>query len=509
MKRRIATEIAVMLLLLSVSSMQLLIPVARATGYDYDYGPASVLYASEWQQRNQDIDQLDYAFPQIYDLFEELMTYDYHTYGHLYEMRQSWDWNTVSSQISDFENDHEWGAVFYYGHMGMEEIQHPYYHYGFHEAGQRTGPAPDVIWDEDIYDYTDDVHNFVFLWVCENGRSPGDDEPEPHGMSYCWFRRNLAYNGYSYPDAGPDCFIGFTGASPCLADGMGTYTYPYGENIYKFWLIFFYYFALSGYSIKGALDQASYMVEYDGYWLDSNNRLSQGYEYYFPGWQGPGDPPEGQEEMWEEGWSFGQMKIYGNGNINLPEEWVMDWPSTPSVSGPTSGEGNTSYQFSAVSTDPFGHNIRYTFDWGDGSPQTVTGWYSSGATAYASHSWSSEGQYSVKVKAQCSNGGWSGWSSPRTINIGDLVTLTVYAYNQYYQYGYVPLFIDEEYVGTTGYSYSVTAGNHEIYVASPLYDGHYHVFYCYYYDGNYDYNNPTTLSVTSDKTITAYYYSYY
>jgi len=90
-------------------------------------------------------------------------------------------------------------------------------------------------------------------------------------------------------------------------------------------------------------------------------------------------------------------------------------------------------------------------------------------------------------------------------------SLTVLAYNQYSEPGYVPLYIDSQYVGTTGYAYSVTDGNHQIYVESPLTDwySYYHEFQYYYYDGNYNYNNPMTLSVTSDKTVTAYYYSYY
>jgi hypothetical protein len=89
-------------------------------------------------------------------------------------------------------------------------------------------------------------------------------------------------------------------------------------------------------------------------------------------------------------------------------------------------------------------------------------------------------------------------------------SLTVNAVNQYGQAGYVPLYIDGGYVGTTGYSYTVTAGSHQVYVESPLTDGYsyYHVFQYYYYDGNYNYDNPMSLSVTSDKTVTAYYYSY-
>jgi hypothetical protein len=89
-------------------------------------------------------------------------------------------------------------------------------------------------------------------------------------------------------------------------------------------------------------------------------------------------------------------------------------------------------------------------------------------------------------------------------------SLTVLAYNQYSEPGYVPLYIDSQYVGTTGYAYSVTDGNHQIYVEDPVFDGYFfHYFDHYYYDGGSDYNNPTTLSVTSDKTVTAYYNSWY
>jgi hypothetical protein len=66
------------------------------------------------------------------------------------------------------------------------------------------------------------------------------------------------------------------------------------------------------------------------------------------------------------------------------------------------------------------------------------------------------------------------------------------------------------YYGTTEYTYLITAGTHKIYVQSPLTGPHYiHGFIYYSYDGIFNTNNPMTLSITSDKTITAYYYSYY
>jgi hypothetical protein len=87
-------------------------------------------------------------------------------------------------------------------------------------------------------------------------------------------------------------------------------------------------------------------------------------------------------------------------------------------------------------------------------------------------------------------------------------TLTVYAFNQYYTAGEVPLEIDDEYVGPTMYGYTVTDGVHKVYVPEfidqPPYG--YHMF------DHFDYGAGTTpiyVTVTSDLLITAYYYSYY
>jgi hypothetical protein len=88
--------------------------------------------------------------------------------------------------------------------------------------------------------------------------------------------------------------------------------------------------------------------------------------------------------------------------------------------------------------------------------------------------------------------------------------LTVYAYDQYDDALFLPVYIDGNYVGNTFSSYGVTSGTHEIYVETPFYwymsqnDVQY-----YYYDddgGTYNYDNPMSLSITSDMEITAYYY---
>jgi len=97
----------------------------------------------------------------------------------------------------------------------------------------------------------------------------------------------------------------------------------------------------------------------------------------------------------------------------------VNTPNTPSTpSGPVTGYRGTSYSYTTSTTDPNGDSLKYEFDWGDGTTYT-TDWYTSGATASASHSWGSLGTYYVKVRAYDATGAWSSWSPSLTINIVD------------------------------------------------------------------------------------------
>jgi len=81
-------------------------------------------------------------------------------------------------------------------------------------------------------------------------------------------------------------------------------------------------------------------------------------------------------------------------------------------------------------------------------------------------------------------------------------TLTVLCYDQYNNPGSVALYIDGYYVGTTMDDYLVTEGQHTLEVPTQV---GYHIFYAWYYDDSYHYNNPTTVSVYANKTVTACY----
>jgi len=78
-------------------------------------------------------------------------------------------------------------------------------------------------------------------------------------------------------------------------------------------------------------------------------------------------------------------------------------PSSPTIYGPTSVVINANNLFSAVSTDPDGNDITYTFDWGDGTKDSKN--FGSGYLYSVYHSWSISGIYTIKVTADDNKGG--------------------------------------------------------------------------------------------------------
>ena len=123
----------------------------------------------------------------------------------------------------------------------------------------------------------------------------------------------------------------------------------------------------------------------------------------------------------------GQFNYIPGNPIIAQFDWITCYqpscipPGNPlSPSGPISGVTGTSYSYSTSATDPGGDQVKYTFDWGDGTIQTETGLVNSGTTASATHSWSAAGSYPVKAMATDSYGATSGWSEelPVTISMG-------------------------------------------------------------------------------------------
>ncbi len=77
------------------------------------------------------------------------------------------------------------------------------------------------------------------------------------------------------------------------------------------------------------------------------------------------------------------------------------------------------HRFRATAADPDGDQVQLVFRWGDGSGDHTTEFVAPGAGVEAEHTYSSEGDYAVRVQARDEKGAESPWSEPFTIRIRD------------------------------------------------------------------------------------------
>jgi hypothetical protein len=224
--------------------------------------------------------------------------------GAIYEWR-------VHSQAEDCEENHPTTAIFYHGHAGKINITNniedgPWRYFIYEQRSQGYQGIPTTVDDwQDVYPYTENNHRFVFLWACMQGDEVGGYTSGYHrGMPYTWsHRNNLSTDGYADPDTGNYIFIGFENISKSLSE------WPTVNDTYKNWLVFFYYYATSGYSIHQALDKASELVWYDteGWQYFYQTPLYQGYNATNPYYPAQGEP-----------WYWSYLHVYGNGDRTLP-----------------------------------------------------------------------------------------------------------------------------------------------------------------------------------------------
>jgi hypothetical protein len=293
---------------------------------------------------------------------------------------------------------------------------------------------------------------------------------------------HISADGFSDPDMGSQVYIGFPFGSASL---MQKIPYPYGNNPHYYWIYSFFWYALNNdISVNQALDSATAMV--DGTYFKYSS-LHTGFTAYW--WNAD---PETMEDC--------TMAVYGNGNIHLknyapPSHSV----AVRSLNGPSSGDIDVSYQFSASAADSQDHEVRYLFDWGDNTT-TLTDYYPSYATINVNHTWSSQDEFSVKVKAQCDNGGvWSDWSNPRKIQIGAFYWLFVDAYWQGMGWEMNPgVYVDNQWVGDAPVSVRVESGYHYVEVDDIW-------GYWRFVEFSGGLGNPAYIPLYSDTGLTAYY----
>jgi len=106
-----------------------------------------------------------------------------------------------------------------------------------------------------------------------------------------------------------------------------------------------------------------------------------------------------------------EFQLFGDPTLMVADDSTPpDKPEIPS--GPNSGRRNKEYSFSTVSSDIDGDNLFFRFSWGDEEYSEWIGPFNSNETCTKSHSWSTAGNYTVKVIAKDSNGVMSNWSDP-------------------------------------------------------------------------------------------------
>ncbi len=109
------------------------------------------------------------------------------------------------------------------------------------------------------------------------------------------------------------------------------------------------------------------------------------------------------------GYDMWLIKV-SQGNGTLP-------PLKPTINGPTTGTVNNEYPYTSSTTDPEGNQVFYWFDWADGTNSGWLGPYNSGEECNAFHTWTSKGNYEIKVKAKDIYGAESNWSDPLPITM--------------------------------------------------------------------------------------------
>jgi hypothetical protein len=106
-----------------------------------------------------------------------------------------------------------------------------------------------------------------------------------------------------------------------------------------------------------------------------------------------------------------------NANMDIIAYFVTNHPpATPAAPiAPEIDTAGTDHTITAQTTDADSDQILYFFDFGDGTNSSWLGPYASGAVANATHTWATDGQYQIKVKAKDVWGNTNNnWSEPTT-----------------------------------------------------------------------------------------------
>jgi hypothetical protein len=247
----------------------------------------------------------------------------------------------ILTQISNNEANYDRVAVIDFNH-GVGTTQHTRdngeFHYLFEDNIGMDLSNPyyydnNYVYDMDIYDQTTSRKTFfTFISTCMSANYTSYTTPShipgqtctvgqgmingnAQGMPYAWTHKlvtaspttnpasgYMSSNGYTHPDSGAHCYMGFTFGSAALCQQLDS---AYPTVSYYLWLQDFLYYALNlDITINQALDRASqnrFNTAFSGTKLYSN---------FDSIWPGMGSFPNCK------------LAVYGNGNLRLYEYFV-------------------------------------------------------------------------------------------------------------------------------------------------------------------------------------------
>jgi len=106
---------------------------------------------------------------------------------------------------------------------------------------------------------------------------------------------------------------------------------------------------------------------------------------------------------------LGEGNLMINISITNNEALPNEPPEKPTISGPTRTKTGEDHEYTFVTTDPDEDDVYYLVDWGDETNSSWLGPSASGEEATATHVWSEDGIYIVRVKAKDMDGAESDW----------------------------------------------------------------------------------------------------
>ncbi len=165
-----------------------------------------------------------------------------------------------------------------------------------------------------------------------------------------------------------------------------------------------------------ALDMDGDQIKYTFYWADGNTSETS--------YANPGTIAK-ESHIWDNPGTY-HIRVMATDSRSAISNWsndkivtIVSPPSVPSTpSGPNSGFTDTSYTYSTLASaiNPDGNQVKYIFDWGDGTT-SETKFLDSGIFASESHGWSKPGNYTVKTKAIDRSNAASEWSDGLDVTI--------------------------------------------------------------------------------------------